>query len=220
VCEVGHDGEARVGFGREVMAQKKLVTHFPNEEKRTHPLKKKKRKKKRGARRGGKGARQRERERERGGSGGEASGQKEELELARDGHRSFAFRRARNFATRFSAGPPSRAWPRFFLSLSAGWFIRVSRVSPPLAVMDFSGASLVEKVGRKGQSSPITRLVLYRVHRFGGYTPSITSRSPAPPPPLRPSHPSRDRSSKVVWGDLIDLPSAPRTSPDLDLLQG
>jgi len=70
VCEVGHDGEARVGFGREVMAQKKLVTHFPNEEKRTHPLKKKKRKKKRGARRGGKGARQRERERERGGEWG------------------------------------------------------------------------------------------------------------------------------------------------------
>lgn len=29
VCEVGHDGEARVGFGREVMAQKKFVTYFP-----------------------------------------------------------------------------------------------------------------------------------------------------------------------------------------------
>jgi len=52
VCEVGHDGEARVGSGREVTARKKLVTHFPNEEKRMHPLKKKR-------------APERERERER-----------------------------------------------------------------------------------------------------------------------------------------------------------
>lgn len=33
VCEVGHDGEARVGFGREVMAQKKFVTYFPGTKK-------------------------------------------------------------------------------------------------------------------------------------------------------------------------------------------
>lgn len=33
VCEVGHDGEARVGFGREVMAQKKFVTYFPDTKK-------------------------------------------------------------------------------------------------------------------------------------------------------------------------------------------
>lgn len=33
VGEVGHDGEARVGFGREVMAQKKFVTYFPDTKK-------------------------------------------------------------------------------------------------------------------------------------------------------------------------------------------
>jgi hypothetical protein len=38
VCEVGHDGEARVGFGREVMAQKKFVTYFPDKEKRAYAL--------------------------------------------------------------------------------------------------------------------------------------------------------------------------------------
>lgn len=52
VCEVGHDGEARVGFGREVMAQKKFVTYFPDKEKRVYALaliknrKRRKRKKK------------------------------------------------------------------------------------------------------------------------------------------------------------------------------
>lgn len=38
VCEVGHDGQARVGFGREVMAQKKFVTYFPDKEKRAYAL--------------------------------------------------------------------------------------------------------------------------------------------------------------------------------------
>lgn len=38
VCEVGHDGEERVGFGREVMAQKKFVTYFPDKEKRAYAL--------------------------------------------------------------------------------------------------------------------------------------------------------------------------------------
>lgn len=38
VCEVGHDGEARVGFGREVMAQKKFVTYFPDKERRAYAL--------------------------------------------------------------------------------------------------------------------------------------------------------------------------------------
>jgi len=48
VCEVGH--EARVGFGREVMAQKKFVTYFLDKEKRASALtliKKKKGRKKR-----------------------------------------------------------------------------------------------------------------------------------------------------------------------------
>lgn len=38
MCEVGHDGEARVGSGREVMAQKKFVTYFPDKEKRAYAL--------------------------------------------------------------------------------------------------------------------------------------------------------------------------------------
>lgn len=38
VCGVGHDGEARVGFGREVMAQKKFVTYFLDKEKRAYAL--------------------------------------------------------------------------------------------------------------------------------------------------------------------------------------
>lgn len=50
MCEVGHDGEARVGFGREVMAQKKFVTYFPDKEKRVYALALIKNRKKKGER--------------------------------------------------------------------------------------------------------------------------------------------------------------------------
>lgn len=87
----------------------------------------------------------------------------------------------------------------------------------PLVSMDFSRVSVAEK---EDDRLPMTSLIPYRIQ-----VSEAVHLPPLRDPffPLLPSSlfPPGGGSSKVVWGDLIDSPSASRTlptTPDLDLL--